>query len=51
MVTTDQKPVVNTAKVKRKEYKHTTKEVIKPCRKREKGERNREKLQKQLGNS
>ena len=39
MVTTKQKPIVNTQRIKRKNYNHTTKEkVIKPQRKRARGE-------------
>ena len=43
MVTTKQKPIVNTQRIKRKNYNHTTKEkVIKPQMKRaRKEERNR----------
>ena len=47
MVTTKKKSVVNTQKVKRKEYK-PLKKVIKPQRKRARGEaKTREELQKQ----
>lgn len=42
MVTTKQKPMVNTQRMKRKNYNQTTKKVIKPQgREQEKKERNR----------
>lgn len=46
MVTTEQKPTVNTSKVKRMEYKPTTKESNQTTKKRAREERNREELQK-----
>ena len=38
MVTTNQKPIIYTQKLKRKEPKHTTKEIIKPQGKKQKEE-------------
>ena len=47
MVTTEQKPTVNTSKVKRMEYKPTTQESNRTTKKRAREEeRNREELQK-----
>ena len=52
MVTTKQKTIGNTQKIKRREHKHTIKKVIKPQRIRSREEeRNREELQKQPENN
>ena len=42
MVTTDQNPVIDTPKIKRKEYKHNTKENHQVRRKERMRRRNRE---------
>lgn len=49
IVTTKQKPIVNTQKIKRKEYKHSTKESLNHTVNKQK--KNREELQKQPQNN
>ena len=50
IVTTNQKPIIDTQKIKRKEHKHNTK-VIKSQGKRTREERNTEALQKHPKNN
>jgi len=51
MVTTNQKPIIDTQKIKRKEYKHNSRESHQLTRGRAKEERNGEELQKQSENN
>jgi len=51
LVTTKQKPVVNIHMIKRKQYKHTTKESHQTTKRVRKEEKNREELQKQPENN
>ena len=50
MVTTNQKPTIDTQKLKRKGHKHTTKENHQTTGKKQKEEMNREEIQKQPEN-